>query len=116
MDVALLLSAVCGIAPAQTAGRVELRTSSQIVDYWAARFEADIRGVAEAMPADKYPFAPANGATVSTIHVHPNGRFVYVANRESGTVDFEGKRVIVTAEPQITARLESRPRLRVAKN
>jgi 6-phosphogluconolactonase len=28
-----------------------------------------------------------------TIHVHPNGRFVYVANRNEGTVDFNGKKV-----------------------
>lgn len=27
------------------------------------------------------------------IHVHPNGRFVYLTNRDSGTVDFEGRKV-----------------------
>ena len=27
------------------------------------------------------------------IHVHPNGRFVYLTNRNSGTVDFEGQKV-----------------------
>ena len=27
------------------------------------------------------------------IHVHPNGRFVYLTNRDSGTVDFEGNKV-----------------------
>jgi 6-phosphogluconolactonase (cycloisomerase 2 family) len=27
------------------------------------------------------------------IHVHPNGRFVYISNRASGTVDVEGKQV-----------------------
>lgn len=27
------------------------------------------------------------------IHVHPNGRFVYLTNRDSGTVDFNGKKV-----------------------
>ena len=27
------------------------------------------------------------------IHVHPNGRFVYLTNRDSGTVDIEGRKV-----------------------
>ena len=27
------------------------------------------------------------------IHVHPNGRFVYLTNRDSGTVDFEGRKI-----------------------
>jgi 6-phosphogluconolactonase len=27
------------------------------------------------------------------IHVHPNGRFVYLTNRDSGMVDFEGQRI-----------------------
>ena len=27
------------------------------------------------------------------IHVHPNGRFVYVVNRSDGTVDFAGRKV-----------------------
>src|SRR5262249_33975393 len=29
----------------------------------------------------------------SGIHVHPNGRFVYLPNRGSGTVDFNGRKV-----------------------
>jgi 6-phosphogluconolactonase len=28
-----------------------------------------------------------------TIHVHPNGRFVYLTNRDSGTIDVDGKKV-----------------------
>jgi 6-phosphogluconolactonase (cycloisomerase 2 family) len=27
------------------------------------------------------------------IHIHPNGRYLYLANRSDGTVDFEGKKV-----------------------
>jgi 6-phosphogluconolactonase (cycloisomerase 2 family) len=27
------------------------------------------------------------------IHVHPNGRFVYLTNRDSGTIDFEGRKI-----------------------
>jgi 6-phosphogluconolactonase len=38
------------------------------------------------------PKAPAR-QSVGTVHVHPNGRFVYVANRASATVEFEGKKV-----------------------
>ncbi len=36
-----------------------------------------------------------------TIHVHPNGRFVYVANRADGTVEFKGKKVFRGGENSI---------------
>ena len=36
-----------------------------------------------------------------TVHVHPNGRFVYVANRADSTVDFEGKQVFRGGENSI---------------
>ncbi len=35
---------------------------------------------------------------VGTVHVHPNGRFVYVANRADATVEFEGKQVLGDGE------------------
>ena len=35
----------------------------------------------------------AESQTASSIHIHPNGKFVYVANRSSASVEFEGKRV-----------------------
>ena len=35
---------------------------------------------------------------VGAIHVHPNGRFVYVSNRADGTVDFQGEKVFNGAE------------------
>jgi len=38
-----------------------------------------------------------------TVHVHPNGRFVYVANRAQQTVDFEGKQVFKGGENSIVA-------------
>jgi 6-phosphogluconolactonase (cycloisomerase 2 family) len=41
------------------------------------------------------------GQAPSTIHVHPNGRFVYLANRASGTVDFQGQRVFAGGENTI---------------
>jgi 6-phosphogluconolactonase len=36
-----------------------------------------------------------------TVHVHPNGRYVYVANRADGTVDFEGRPVFGGGENSI---------------
>ena len=35
---------------------------------------------------------------VGTVHVHPNGRTVYVANRASETVEFAGQRVFAGGE------------------
>lgn len=43
------------------------------------------------------------GQTTSSIHVHPSGRFVYVGNRASGTVEFEGTRVSAGGENTIAA-------------
>jgi 6-phosphogluconolactonase len=36
-----------------------------------------------------------------TIHVHPNGRYVYVANRSDATTDFQGKQVYSGGENNI---------------
>jgi 6-phosphogluconolactonase len=41
------------------------------------------------------------GQALGTIHVHPSGRFVYLANRASGTTDFEGKPAFVGGENSI---------------
>jgi uncharacterized Zn-binding protein involved in type VI secretion len=38
------------------------------------------------------------GQTTSSINVHPNGRFVYVGNRASATIDVQGKPVAVGGE------------------
>lgn len=48
-----------------------------------------------------HPGEARNGQAASSIHVHPNGRFIYVANRASGTVDFQGKRVFAGGENTI---------------
>ena len=37
----------------------------------------------------------------STVHVHPNGRFLYGANRAQDTVDFEGRKVFKGGENSI---------------
>lgn len=58
----------------------------------------------------------------STVHVHPNGRFLYGANRSQDTVEFEGKKVYkggensivvysinqTTGEPTIIQHIETR--------
>ena len=41
------------------------------------------------------------GQALGTIHMHPTGRFVYLANRASGTTDFEGRAVFVGGENNI---------------
>ena len=41
------------------------------------------------------------GQALGTIHIHPNGKFVYLANRASGTTDFQGKPVFVGGENSI---------------
>lgn len=42
-----------------------------------------------------------HGQILGTVHVHPNGRFVYVANRASDTMDFQGKPVFSGGENNI---------------
>jgi 6-phosphogluconolactonase (cycloisomerase 2 family) len=44
---------------------------------------------------------PRTGQVAGTVHVHPNGKFVYQANRASGTVDYQGKRVSAGGENSI---------------
>ena len=46
--------------------------------------------------ADPKNSRPGQGA--GTIHVHPNGRFVYQANRNSNTVEYQGKQVFAGGE------------------
>jgi 6-phosphogluconolactonase (cycloisomerase 2 family) len=45
--------------------------------------------------------AVSPGQIAGTVHVHPNGRFVYVANRGSGTTVVNGKRVWAGGENSI---------------
>jgi 6-phosphogluconolactonase (cycloisomerase 2 family) len=49
--------------------------------------------------ADRGNAPPPQAA--GAIHVHPNGRFVYMTNRNSGTVEFQGKRVSAGGENNI---------------
>jgi uncharacterized damage-inducible protein DinB len=59
----LLLLAACGIAAAQTpASSPDVRrTTSQIFDHSVDNVESEFTTAAEAMPEDKYSFAPTNG-------------------------------------------------------
>jgi 6-phosphogluconolactonase (cycloisomerase 2 family) len=41
------------------------------------------------------------GQALGTIHMHPNGKFVYLANRASGATNFEGKPVFAGGENNI---------------
>ena len=41
------------------------------------------------------------GQATSSIHIHPNGRFLYVGNRASGTTEFQGKTVFAGGENSI---------------
>jgi hypothetical protein len=49
--------------------------------------------------ADPVNVKPAQGA--GPIHVHPNGRFVYLTNRNQGEVEFEGKKVFNGGENNV---------------
>jgi 6-phosphogluconolactonase (cycloisomerase 2 family) len=49
------------------------------------------------------PRRPDIHQLVGTVHVHPSGRFVYVANRASDTVDVAGRRVFAGGENSIAA-------------
>jgi 6-phosphogluconolactonase (cycloisomerase 2 family) len=42
---------------------------------------------------------PSQGA--GTIHIHPNGRFVYQTNRNAGVVDYQGQRVFGGGENNV---------------
>lgn len=47
------------------------------------------------------PRDPKMHQTTSAIHGHPNGRFVYTANRADGKVEFKGKQVFAGGENSI---------------
>jgi len=47
------------------------------------------------------PERVVTGQAAGTVHAHPNGRFVYQANRANGTTDFRGKTVFAGGENTI---------------
>jgi uncharacterized damage-inducible protein DinB len=60
---AILLAtlALCGVGLAQAPTKDEKKTMTQVVDSATKRVEHDFVPAAEAMPEDKYGFAPTNG-------------------------------------------------------
>src|SRR5947208_14756059 len=53
--------------------------------------------IKETLSDPKSPFRQGAG----TVHVHPNGQFVYHANRAASTADFQGKKVFAGGENSI---------------
>jgi len=47
------------------------------------------------------PALPAANQSAASIHVHPNGKFVYVTNRASSTVDYQGHQIFAGGENSI---------------
>jgi 6-phosphogluconolactonase (cycloisomerase 2 family) len=45
--------------------------------------------------------AHSAGQAASTIHIHPNGRFVYLGNRGTRTTNFQGKQVFAGGENSV---------------
>ncbi len=58
----LVLLAGGGVARAQEAKAAEQRTTAQVMDYLVADVEGEFVSAAEAMPEEKYSFAPTSGA------------------------------------------------------
>jgi hypothetical protein len=58
--ISLLLLASVSIALAQADKLAAYRPASQVADEWITRSETQLLAVADAMPADKYSFAPTN--------------------------------------------------------
>ena len=61
MKIALLLFVLAGVMAGSAQSSPVNRTNSQIIDFILDLQEKEIAGVAAAMPADKYNFAPAAG-------------------------------------------------------
>lgn len=68
-----------------------LSTEGDMVDAIPAYTATTLAGIRD----------PQLHQTTSAIHVHPNGRFVYTANRADGTVALNGKRVFAGGENSI---------------
>src|SRR3989475_12899920 len=58
---AFMFLAGSSFVPAQAAKPAEPRTTGQVLDHYIANVEGEFVPGAEAMPEDKYAFAPTNG-------------------------------------------------------
>jgi 6-phosphogluconolactonase (cycloisomerase 2 family) len=80
---------------------VSIERQNQIYLYDLApdgRLSATPRFVKTSL-VDSRNVRPSQGA--GTIHVHPNGRFVYQTNRNAGVVDFQGQKVFGGGENNV---------------
>jgi uncharacterized damage-inducible protein DinB len=59
--IIFLLFASGGSASAQPTKPAPIRTVSQALDFWIANTESEVVGAADAMPEEKYSFAPTAG-------------------------------------------------------
>lgn len=86
--------------PAQPWVYVSLERQSQLYVYRMKddRLEPEAAFVRE-MLADRANIKPRQHG--GTVHVHPNGRFVYLANRADWQVDYQGKKVFGGGENSI---------------
>src|SRR5437899_12340571 len=58
---AFMFLACCSFVMAQAAKPAEPRTTGEVLDHYIANVEGEFVPAAEAMPEDKYSFAPTNG-------------------------------------------------------
>jgi 6-phosphogluconolactonase len=81
---------------------VSIETQNKMYTYKmeSGRINPDIAFRAETLAE---PTNRRSRQAAGTVHVHPNGRFLYGANRAQDTVDFQGKKVFKGGENSIVA-------------
>ena len=79
---------------------VSIETQNKMYTYRmeAGRINPEIAFRAETLAA---PASVKSRQAAGTVHVHPNGRFLYGANRAQDTEDFQGKKVFKGGENSI---------------
>jgi uncharacterized damage-inducible protein DinB len=82
---ALLVLACAGIAQGQEE-KMETKTVSQVLDHEITSVEREFVPAAEAMPADKYSYAPTNGEFKGVRTFAQQVKHVATANYEFGAV------------------------------
>ncbi|GGI25849.1 MULTISPECIES: lactonase family protein [Bradyrhizobium] len=71
---------------------VSMERNNQLLVYGTSDEGIDPKPLFERYTAENHE-ARLPVQFVGPIHVHPNGRFVYLANRSDGTIDFAGRKV-----------------------
>jgi 6-phosphogluconolactonase len=78
-----------------------LESQNQLLTYPVADGDTPARQPAFVSDTLAAPSRPAARQAASSVHVHPNGTVVYVANRATGTVDVAGRAVFAGGENSI---------------